>query len=113
MKKPTYNRSDLSCAGTILACKSQVCRVSGLPLFNEEFITWAKAVMSWFASQAWSVVKGTGSTLKEAYVFIFDRIALFARPLGVYIVPEGMTGKAMRRKAAQAINRNGYVILQA
>lgn len=113
MKNPTYNRSDLSCAGTILACKSQVCRITGKALYNESFIQWAKEVMSFFAKAAWSVVKGTGSTLKEAYVFIFDRIALFARPLGIYIVPEGMSGNALRRKAAKAVNRNGYLILQA
>lgn len=113
MKNPTYNRSDLSCAGTILACKSQVCSRTGVSMYSEEFIQWAKEVMSFFAKAAWSVVKGAQITLKEAYVFIFRRLTIWEQPEKVYIVPEGMTGKAMRRKAAQAINRNGYVILQA
>lgn len=113
MKNPLFNRLDLSCAGTILACKSQVCRVTGSPMYSEEFIQWAKEVMSYFAKAAWGFVKATGNSLKEAYVFIFNRLQIWNLPRPVYVIPEKMTGSALRRKASFAVPHNNYLILQA
>ena len=52
MNAPRYTAEDLSVAGTILACKDQVCSVTGRPFATDEFIQWAKEVMRAFALEA-------------------------------------------------------------
>lgn len=69
--------------------------------------------MSYFAKAAWGFVKATGNSLKEAYQFIFNRLQIWNLPQRTYVIPEGMKGNALRRKASLAVPHNNYLILQA
>lgn len=94
--KQFYTNQDLSCAGTILACKSHTCKVTGLPLYSEEFITWAKDVMRVFALEAWRLVRIGVQSLKDAYRQLKSQGGATLARVVAYI-PEGITGKGLRK----------------
>jgi len=94
---PTWE--DLRTAGLILACKGHTCKVTGLPLFSAEFVTWAKEVCRAFARSAWRLVKRTGIALKAAW----QQLRHAGRSELVVVVPFGVSGRALKSgRAAQA-----------
>ncbi|MCB9019242.1 MAG: hypothetical protein H6546_02835 [Chitinophagales bacterium] len=99
----SFTRSDLSCAGTILACKDHKCSRTGEPMFSDSFIAWAKLVMKTFAREAWSVVRSAGLSLSEAWSQV-KSMGTGSRKGRTVFIPMGMTGrKLVRAKTNQLI----------
>lgn len=66
-----FTHSDLQCAGLVLACKHRTCCITGKPLYNAEFIQWAKDVLAYFARSAWDFARKLNKSLKAAWAYIF------------------------------------------
>ena len=98
----SFTRSDLSCAGTILACKNQTCSRTGEPMFPESFIAWAKLVMKTFAQEAWRLVKSVGISLSQAWSQVMS-VGAKDRRGRIVFAPEGMTGRRLVRKPETAL----------
>lgn len=67
-----FTFTDLQTAGLILACKHRLCRITGKPLYNADFIQWAKDVFSYFAKNAWQFSKTLKKTLKQSWKYILS-----------------------------------------
>lgn len=67
-----FTYTDLQTAGLILACKHLTCRITGKPLYDADFIQWAKDVLSYFARSAWDFARKLKKALKEAWKYILD-----------------------------------------
>lgn len=66
-----FTYTDLQTAGLILACKHLTCRITGKPLYDADFVQWAKAVFSYFAKNAWQYARQLKKSLKSAWAYIF------------------------------------------
>lgn len=98
--KQNFTREDLSCAGTILACKGRKDKF-GKPLYDSSFWEWAISVMRYFARAAWEQVKRGASSLKEAYRKVFASTSRLVE----WVVPEGVTGSRLRKVAPSYAHR--------
>ena len=67
-----YTYSDLQTAGFIFACKERTCKITGLPLYNDDFIAWAKQVFSYFGKQVWKYLKRMKASMKKAWGYILQ-----------------------------------------
>jgi len=122
-----YTREDLSCAGVILACKGRTDRF-GNALYSEEFIQWAKDVMSYFGKKAWAAFSTSSLSLKEAWAFVLSiasnydgiitaiEVAVTGERVSygkgiTFVASEGVTGKSLKRRAKDAIRRGLFLIV--
>lgn len=67
-----FTFTDLQTAGTIFACKHRTCKITGKPLYDTDFVQWAKDVFSYFAKNAWDFSRKLKKTLKAAWKYILD-----------------------------------------
>jgi hypothetical protein len=106
MKAYNYTREDLSTAGLIFALKGRKDQF-GNAFYPDWWIEWAREVMRYFALAAWEQVRKGAKTLKSAYATLFAAIPRFP----VWIIPEGMTGKKLKRAAANPVQRGIFNLI--
>lgn len=102
--KQNFTREDLSCAGTILACKGRKDKF-GKPLYDSSFWEWAISVMRYFALAAWEQVRKGAKTLKIAYSLVFSLV------VPQWIIPEGVSGRKLQRIANSHVQRGVFNLI--